>query len=155
MITINGEMRCPQHVQKFVIWGNYIVGYYPTIVFAIIMRGLVIYLEVIQTPATVIMDFLYFLWRFTTSMLTAQLGAGKGGIFEHPAPFNIDSGPCQDGIHTWAFPEIETLCNFACDRPGPFRADLQEAHGIFGAESRPSRPHFPRHDSPATFMEPW
>lgn len=50
-----------------------------------------------------------FLWRFSTSMIAAQICAGKGGIFEHPAPFNIDDGPCKGGIHTWAFPEIGTI----------------------------------------------
>lgn len=50
-----------------------------------------------------------FLWRFTTSMITSQMAAGKGGIFERPAPFNIDDGPCRGGIHTWAFPEIVAL----------------------------------------------
>lgn len=50
-----------------------------------------------------------YLWRFTASMLAAQLKAGKGGIFEHPAPFDTSDGPCRGGIHTWEFPEICTL----------------------------------------------
>eukprot|EP00438_Fugacium_kawagutii_P006388 Skav214721 [mRNA] locus=scaffold2250:240981:245369:- [translate_table: standard] len=50
-----------------------------------------------------------FLWRFSTSMLSCQLAAGKGGIFEHPAPFEIEHGPCAGGIHTWAYPEMVTL----------------------------------------------
>lgn len=50
-----------------------------------------------------------FLWQFSTSMMLSQLSAGKGGIFEHPAPYEIDDGPCKGGIHTWAFPEVTTL----------------------------------------------
>eukprot|EP00438_Fugacium_kawagutii_P032598 Skav233143 [mRNA] locus=scaffold1669:2417:6070:+ [translate_table: standard] len=50
-----------------------------------------------------------FLWQFSTSMMASQVIAGKGGIFEHPAPFEIDSGPCIGGVHTWAFPEVVAL----------------------------------------------
>lgn len=50
-----------------------------------------------------------FLWRFSTSMMVCQAVVGKGGIFEHPAPFDIDQGPCEGGIHTWAFPEVVTF----------------------------------------------
>lgn len=53
-----------------------------------------------------------FLWRFTTSMLACQLAQGKGGIFEHPAPYDIDDGPCKGGIHTWAFPEMVAMAQW-------------------------------------------
>lgn len=42
-------------------------------------------------------------------MIAAQMMAGKGGIFEHPAPYEISVGPCRGGIHTWAFPEMLAL----------------------------------------------
>eukprot|EP00438_Fugacium_kawagutii_P008115 Skav222136 [mRNA] locus=scaffold1181:973586:979189:+ [translate_table: standard] len=50
-----------------------------------------------------------FLWQFSTSMILCQLISGKGGVFEHPAPYEINEGPCKGGIHTWAFPEVVTL----------------------------------------------
>eukprot|EP00438_Fugacium_kawagutii_P017628 Skav235502 [mRNA] locus=scaffold625:50873:56431:+ [translate_table: standard] len=50
-----------------------------------------------------------FLWRFTTAMIASQMSSGKGGIFEHPAPYEIDHGSCRGGIHTWAFPEMLAL----------------------------------------------
>lgn len=50
-----------------------------------------------------------FLWRFSISMLTSQMAAGKGGIFEHPAPYDVQEGPCKGGVHTWCFPEVVAL----------------------------------------------
>lgn len=50
-----------------------------------------------------------FLWRFSVSMLVSQLKVGKGGIFEHPAPFEVDTGPFRGGTHTWDFPEVRTI----------------------------------------------
>eukprot|EP00438_Fugacium_kawagutii_P011908 Skav219189 [mRNA] locus=scaffold648:700154:705535:+ [translate_table: standard] len=50
-----------------------------------------------------------FLWRFSTSMLISQMIAGKGGVFEHPAPFDVEQGPCAGGTHTWCFPEMSAL----------------------------------------------
>eukprot|EP00438_Fugacium_kawagutii_P015272 Skav216369 [mRNA] locus=scaffold1517:213218:218875:+ [translate_table: standard] len=50
-----------------------------------------------------------FLWRFTVSMLTSQISAGKGGVFEHPAAYDVSEGPCQGGVHIRCFPEIVAL----------------------------------------------
>lgn len=42
-------------------------------------------------------------------MMLSQTMVGKGGIFEHPAPFEVETGPCRGGTHTWNFPEVITM----------------------------------------------